>query len=138
MPPLRERTDVREIINQLLAWDFPARRITIAAPALAALERFEWPGNIRQLRNVLRTAVTLTDSDNLQLDHFPADIVKVELEDPTLPASERSPLFKMERNTIMTALKEAHWNVTKAAKQLNVSRNTLYRKMKRHGISPPR
>ncbi len=138
LPPLRERTDLGELIRHLLQWDFPDQGVSIGPEVMEVLEHYEWPGNIRQLRNVLRTAVTLSENYSPQLEDFPAEMARAGEDSSAAPASERSPLFKMERNTIMTALKESHWNVTKAAKQLNVSRNTLYRKMKRHGITPPR
>ena len=90
------------------------------------------------MRNMLRTAVTLADRDLLTLDDLPGEVVSAGANAPAQSREGKSPLMKMERNTILAALKETHWNVTKAARQLNVSRNTLYRKMKRHGITPPR
>ncbi len=138
MPAFRDRTDKQALIRHLLDLEFGPRRIEVAEDAAHCLESYHWPGNIRQLRNVLRTAVVLSHKNSLCLKDLP-DTIRCGVrrsDDPIHPPE--APLANAERNTILATLEETHWNVTKAAKKLNVSRNTLYRKMKRYTITPPR
>ena len=106
---------------------------------MAALEQHRWPGNIRQLRNVLRTMVVLRNSDVLTRECLPADFfsgknVAGAVMPPSIPAALRNPLESAERDALIQELKMAGWNLSKVAKQLKLSRNTLYRKLHRLGI----
>ena len=142
MPPLRDREDRRALITHLLEQEAGgADRIEIEAAATDALDHYEWPGNIRQLRNILRTLIGLCDDGVIRLDDLPEDILSANegADEAALPrARPKNPLDIAERDTIVRELEAAHWNVTRVASKLNISRNTLYRKMKRFDIRPPR
>ena len=139
MPPLRNREDRRALIQHLLKQEAGGDSVTIEDNALDALDNFEWPGNIRQLRNILRTLIGLCDDDVIRLDDLPEDILfDGELGDSAPRSRPQNPLDIAERETILRELEAAHWNVTRVASKLNISRNTLYRKMKRFDIRPPR
>jgi transcriptional regulator of acetoin/glycerol metabolism len=140
MPPLRDREDRRALIRHLLAQEAGGdSHCTVADDALDALDQFEWPGNIRQLRNTLRTLVGLCDDRRIGLDDLPDDILfACEGGDDRPRTRPANPLDIAERDAILRELEAAHWNVTRVAGKLDISRNTLYRKMKRFDIRPPR
>lgn len=149
LPPLRERQDKHSLIRQIIAresgHDNPAN-VAIEKEALAALEAYEWPGNIRQLRNVLRIAIALREGLAITLRDIPDEIVEggvrkcaqtrnYENDEPA--GSPLNSLQSAERTALIQELENNRWNITNLARQLGVSRNTLYRKMKRLDISAP-
>ena len=141
LPPLRERADRRALIQFLLKQELlaDAAKVTMDDGLMAALEQHRWPGNIRQLRNVLRTLVVLRNSDVLTRECLPADFfggkhVAGVAMPPPVPGTLRNPLESAERDALIRELKTAGWNLSKVAKQLKLSRNTLYRKLNRLGI----
>ncbi len=148
LPALRERNDRLLLIRSLLAAESDGVYVQIAEDALAALNAYLWPGNIRQLRNVLRTAAALCEDQIIQLDNLP-----VEIANPSSCCSMRnipnagatlaqmaqnaaSGLGHAEREALLSELDRHNWNVTNTAAGLGFSRNTLYRKMRKHGIQP--
>ncbi len=138
MPALRDRTDKRTLIKRLLELEFGPGSVKLDESTLQCLEAYHWPGNIRQLRNVLRTAAMLSDKRVLAVSDIPENIRYATRSAVHAEDVPEAPLANAERKAIMESLEDAHWNVTKAAKKLKVSRNTLYRKMKRYTIKPPR
>ncbi|MEJ2620220.1 MAG: sigma-54-dependent Fis family transcriptional regulator [Candidatus Thiodiazotropha sp.] len=141
MPALRDRTDKADLIKHIgqretltkepLNWD---------PEALKILENFRWPGNIRQLRNVMRTVTALCEENTVTVDDLPDEVRETAFYDELSEGSE-APLNALaiaERDALLVELEEMHWNISRVAKKLDLSRNTLYRRMKRFGISPPR
>ena len=98
----------------------------LSTGAMDALERYHWPGNVRELMNLLEAAYI----------NMPADTIRyADLPDPfhrCLEASEHMPAD--ERAKVLSALMATNWNKSTAAKKLNWSRMTLYRKMAKHRI----
>ena len=149
VPPLRERP--REIV--LLAERFLAEACdqnrtappTISPEVTDALDRYDWPGNIRELRNVIGGAVMQCDGDELQLSHLPDEFAEIADEDDDdelpitpdrrLPLDER--LRAIERDEIALALDESAGNQTRAAELLGMPRRTLVYKLKSFGIEAP-
>jgi len=137
MPPLRNREDRLALIRHLLGEEAGGfGRVNIEAEALQVLDAYEWPGNIRQLRNVLRALVGLCDGGVIRLTDLPDELFSGDSE--AQQARPNNPLDIAERDAVLRELEAVHWNVTRVASKLNLSRNTLYRKMKRFGIKPPR
>ena len=96
-------------------------------------------GNVRQLRNVLRAMIGLSDDGVLRADDLPEEVLAGNIDGSGIVTKRpSSPLDIAERDAILRELEAAHWNVTRVASKLNLSRNTLYRKMKRYSIKPPR
>ncbi|MFR0713814.1 sigma-54-dependent Fis family transcriptional regulator [Enterobacterales bacterium BD_CKDN230030183-1A_HGKHYDSX7] len=127
LPALREREDLVAIVQGVLE-RFGAGSVTLD-PALAALlEGFDWPGNIRQLEMVVRTALAMREEDEpvLTLDHL-TDCLLDEL---TCGSSPSGSLKDNELEMIRSALARHQGNVTAAAEALGISRATLYRKLK--------
>jgi len=146
LPPLRERKDKALLINNILAAETDGRPMPIDADAFDVLMNFPWPGNVRQLRNVLKYALAVTEGDTIQLYDLPPEILQASslpletIVRGTIADSEEVPPDSMqyaERSAILNVLKKQKWNITGAAVDLRISRATLYRKMKKYSIIPP-
>jgi len=127
IPPLRERSlDIERLaLHVLTSLRYPFGAVTTEIVSL--LEAYSWPGNVRELRNVLERAVMLARGNALTTQHF------VGLRGPsrTTLLEPMGGLHGIERETIKAALKRTNGNVNKAAKELGISRATIYRKIKR-------
>ncbi|WP_353192610.1 sigma-54-dependent Fis family transcriptional regulator [Pandoraea pnomenusa] len=137
VPPLRARDDKPELISRLLAQVASARRITLTEAALARLCDFAWPGNVRQLRSVIRTLVALADQGVITPDDLPAELRDTQCAMSTASPHDRpmeAPLEAAERQALRAALDACQGQVSAAARKLGVSRNTLYRKLRRFGL----
>ncbi|MDD0996614.1 sigma-54-dependent Fis family transcriptional regulator [Pseudomonas sp. TNT2022 ID1044] len=136
LPALHERSDKSQLLDFLLAEEARGETVVIDEPAREALLGFAWPGNVRQLRNVLRTLAALCDDGRIGLEDLPAMIrsarsaVAQVVEEPS-----GHPLEDAERLALLNALEQTRWHMTNTAEQLGVSRNTLYRKLRKHGIA---
>jgi len=136
LPPLRERSDKSQLLDFLLAEEAGGETILIEEPARQALLGFNWPGNVRQMRNVLRTLAALCDEGRIGLEDLPAMFRQVQpLLVKTDEAASGQPLEDAERLALLSALEHTRWHMTHTAQQLGVSRNTLYRKLRKHGIA---
>jgi sigma-54 dependent transcriptional regulator, acetoin dehydrogenase operon transcriptional activator AcoR len=150
LPALRERTDKERLIQHALAAETGnGRPAAIEGDALQSLLGYSWPGNIRELRNVIRTALAICEGGVIRALDLPREIRDAESSAPTPiesaarqtvaggpPAETR--LQAAERTALLRAIEELHGNMSRVAAELGVSRNTLYRKIKRHGIAPVR
>lgn len=141
LPALRDRADCEDVIRCILRLE-SEDQVDIEQSALAMLRNHPWPGNIRQLRNVLRTAVALSDGETLRVEDLPDDVLDAtgpagsdELVESHPGGGNHDPLADAERRALQAALECHGGNVSRTAESLGVSRNTLYRKMRRHGIS---
>ncbi|PWE39733.1 sigma-54-dependent Fis family transcriptional regulator [Pseudomonas prosekii] len=140
LPALRERSDKSQLLDFLLAEEAGGETVLIDEPARQALLAFAWPGNVRQLRNVLRTLAALCDGGRVGLEDLPAMIRQAR---PAVDAavevlvdtSSEHPLEDAERLALLNALEQQRWHMTHTAEQLGVSRNTLYRKLRKHNIA---
>ena len=146
LPALRERSDRLLLIRNVLAAESDSVNLRIAEDALMALNAYSWPGNIRQLRNVLRTAAALCDDQCIRLENLPAEITGSAPHESAwralnygaiMPsATATGGLAQAEREALLSQLDRHGWNITNTAAHLGFSRNTLYRKMRKHGIQP--
>jgi transcriptional regulator of acetoin/glycerol metabolism len=142
LPPLRQRTDAAELITKLLRSEAGAVAIEIEPVLLERLARHSWPGNVRQLRNVLRTMLALRSGEHLTLADFneewlagatTEEAARAEAE-ALLDADGESVLSGAEREALRRMLESCQWNVSAAAARLHISRRTIYRKIHRHGL----
>jgi transcriptional regulator of acetoin/glycerol metabolism len=144
LPAVRERADRQALLRAVIASEHNgAAAIRIAEDAMKALVRYDWPGNIRQIRNVMRTALALCEDGLVRLADLPEEITHQAQQSAasTCASDEDSvvsdnPLANAERDALIGALEHNGWNVSRTAAQLATSRNTLYRKMKKHAIEP--
>jgi transcriptional regulator of acetoin/glycerol metabolism len=133
LPPLRERSDKAQLLDALLAEVTQGQVVLLDEAARQALLGFTWPGNVRQLLNVLRTLAVLSEDGRIGFDDLPLVIRQVR----TPVSVEPSPRFALddaERVALLDALRQQRWHMTRTAELLGVSRNTLYRKLRKHGI----
>jgi transcriptional regulator of acetoin/glycerol metabolism len=135
LPALRDRTDKSQLLDFLLAEEAAGDSVLIDAPAREALLSFAWPGNVRQLRNVLRTLAALCDNGRIGLEDLPAMIRQARPAALPVEGASGHPLEDAERLALLSALEHTRWHMTHTAQQLGVSRNTLYRKLRKHGIA---
>jgi sigma-54 dependent transcriptional regulator, acetoin dehydrogenase operon transcriptional activator AcoR len=147
LPALKDRADKERVIHRALAAEtVNGRPAAIEMDALQRLLEYPWPGNIRELHNVIRTALAICDGGVVRRIDLPREIRESPPSACAEPlcalsaegASTASPLQVAERAALARVVEECHGNMTRAAAQLGISRNTLYRKFKRHRIALPR
>ncbi|WP_431824440.1 sigma-54-dependent Fis family transcriptional regulator [Burkholderia sp. F1] len=148
LPPLRDRTDLAVVVQKMLQREAIAGAgrppLTVAPDVMALFERCAWPGNFRQLGNLLRTAAAMVDDDGeIRREHLPDDFFDdlrrgdaqaapgacaAPCATDALPAADAR-LQDVAASAIAAALARHGGNVSAAARALGVSRNTIYRKM---------
>ncbi len=134
LPPLRDRReDLPSLADKFLrdaAEEYKKPKPGLEASALVALQRYSWPGNIRELRNVLFRAMLFHTEGDLSLEALPPEIADVA--EPIL-AGDTS-IDAIRREHIRRVLEQLHGNKSDAARVLGVSRVTLYREIQRYGL----
>ena len=155
IPPLRERkADILPIsyhfLNQFCL-DFEKKIIGFDDDAVARLTAYDWPGNVRQLRNIIERAVILCEKDKITHRELPllgemADIEELvdhvpetndELKRIKKEIREKA-ILKVEKNFVTNALMKNDWNVTRAAQKVGLQRTNFQTLMKKHNIKLPR
>lgn len=136
VPPLRARTgDIPVLVERFLK-EFSVEHARQAVPltrkALNKLMQFAWPGNVRQLRNVMENLVLFSSGGSIDVDDLPAEITLAQSEEFMVPVGV--PLDQVERQVIERTLISAAGNRTRAAELLGISRRTLLRKIKELGL----
>ncbi|WP_229502209.1 sigma-54-dependent Fis family transcriptional regulator [Massilia cellulosiltytica] len=148
LPPLRERTDLETVVRKILSAETETGGThTISDGVLRLFKRHKWPGNFRQLTNLLRTAMIMAgDEEEIGLRHMPDDFLDDIAETPeaapaSAPAAQQmiasgANLEEMELAAILKSLEANGGNVSATARALGVSRNTIYRKLPHLKTSP--
>jgi transcriptional regulator with PAS, ATPase and Fis domain len=145
LPPLRLRPeDIGPLVRGMVArygTKYGKKLYGVCAEALRVLEAFPWPGNIRQLENVVQQAVLTSTGNELKLHHLSAQVLaRAETPTATLPLPNgfdgtlKQTREATERANILRALEKANQSRTRAAQMLGVSRVTLYKKMKAYKL----
>ncbi len=145
VPPLRERKeDIPLLINHFIgrfAAENGKRVKTISVEALAYFQSYDWPGNIRELRNMVERLVIMTPGDVIGSDDLPAPLRPKDLavggdggRERTLKEAREA----FERAYILGELRSNDWNMTRTAARLGIERSHLYRKIKAYSITPPK
>ena len=150
LPALRERTDLTALIDIILTQEAAASASSsdLSADARTLLLGYSWPGNIRQLKNALRSALALCDDGLIEVEHLPEEIsasVAPVFPPQKLFSTGWSPTPSVANDTrpvaeevaLLQALKEHNWNISDAARSLNLNRSTVYRRMATHKIIQP-
>lgn len=135
IPPLRERKDdipvlVSEFLDELCIRE--KKCVSVSQDVMSALTAYSWPGNIRQLKNVVERAVILCKGDEVTLIDLPGEMFRsAQTEEPPHPVSHPvHTLREIEANAIKATLEECRGNKSKAAKILGISRKTFYKRLK--------
>ena len=138
MPSLRDRTDRGGLINRIATEENGGADVAFEEAAWHTLLAHRWPGNIRELRNVLRMAVALADGCAIGLMHLPSVFQKgAAMASPSLVKSNNNTKLSDhrgcdEKTHLMQTLAKHHWRINATAAALGMSRNTLYRKLHAH------
>jgi DNA-binding NtrC family response regulator len=141
LPALRDRTEDIPALTEYFLKEATAEtgsKVTgITDSAMTALMNYDWPGNIRQLRNSIRTMVVMSDRRELDVADIPPEIAQR----PQLAAGSRAagalaglPLHDLEKQAIMDTLAKTQGNREKTAKILGIGERTLYRKIKEYNL----
>ncbi len=144
LPPLRERMDDLEALCayfcQFFAKRYKKKVPAVSKDSLAVMRQHSWPGNIRELRNMLNQAVLLSDGEELDLSVFLISIVKdpvLNLPEPgagSLQDQMNAALERYERSLIEQALVRSKYNRTSAAEALGITRKTLFNKISKYKL----
>ncbi len=151
LPRLADRTDKDQLIRKLLGAETgDGRPVAIETDAFQCLLDYDWPGNIRELRNVIRTALAICDGGVVRLRDLPSEVrhgaadalaaaqaPAADGDDGSVPEHLRhslSPIEAAERQALVKAIRTTDGNMARASALLQVSRSTLYRRCRRLGI----
>jgi len=167
LPAVRERSDKAQLLDFLLRQEAQGQVIDLEPRARQALLDFAWPGNVRQMRNVLRTLVALCESCHVAFADLPVIVRNTAISvgaglpakasgqalqgeglalvggqarphrnlDAGSPATRSAVLEEAEGQALLSVLEANRWHLTRVAERLGISRNTLYRKLRKHGIA---
>ena len=146
LPSLRQRLDKQYLINAIFAIE-SKNEFYLAPDALSVLVLYSWPGNIRQLINVARYALAISEHNQVKLDCLPDEVCEsvntspVDVSIVSANEDERSielpSVLCTKGEVLLEALRRHKWNISAASNELNVSRSTIYRKMDRYHIKQP-
>lgn len=145
LPSLIERRDdIPRLVHHFIETirkDYNLSTITPAPEVLHALNTYEWPGNIRELRNVIEGMALLSDDGELGFEDLPPEITSSEsvtthISEVTPPqqVSPRGEIAESERDAIVNAIAMEKGNLTRSAARLGIAKSTLYEKMKRYNV----
>lgn len=152
VPPLRERKEdiplLTEHILSSLAAEWQIDNITLTSPAMKALTEYDFPGNVRELENILERATTLCDDNIISPEHLQlpqnsnigatpsqaSELNDHELLDMSMGDSLEEYLTDIEKQAILKALDETRWNRTAAAKKLGMTFRSLRYRLKKLGL----
>jgi len=135
IPPLSERAEDIPYLVDNLGKGFGTDTVRISDEAIAALQRYEWPGNIRQLKNVVAQLLVTCRDSMIAVHDLPSEVLKAKQNDTVASANRLSrEVAKNEISYIRNELVQNEWNMAKTAKSLGISRSGLYLKCKKLGI----
>jgi len=134
IPPLRERVDdISLLVEHFIKKYCTAMSrdlVTIEPAALKRLEEFEFPGNVRELENMIERAIVIGNGKEIRLKDLPMG--------KEMSYTSVESLDDLEKNYILQILTRYDWNITRSAKALKVDRVTLYNKIRKYGLKSPK
>jgi transcriptional regulator with PAS, ATPase and Fis domain/iron only hydrogenase large subunit-like protein len=144
LPPLRSRLEsLEELLQSFIAkasTRVNKQLLGIEDRAVAAMRRYHWPGNIRELQNIIERAAVLTHDEIIRLDNLPVVFGELLQQTPdeqsrsSLRSQRQKQVSQVEKKLLMRSLGEAGGNVSQAARQAGIPRRTFYRMLNRNGI----
>jgi len=140
LPPLSQRREDIPLLIDAFIQKFNARMgkqiVGVSDQALRLLLKHDYPGNIRELENIIEHAFVLCKGDRIDLDCLPKEITEDQKgENPSMPLQEETPFEKAETEVIEKILKKYDGNRIKTAQELGIDRTTLWRKIKKYGLN---
>ncbi len=143
VPPLRERREDIELLTHHFINEYAEKNKKsikgITAEASEALYNYHWPGNIRELQNVIERGTSLTDDRYINISDLPGNVIDSSSDSDymkNLPfkSAKRKWLESFERKYFTDILQEFNGNISKAARKAGIDRKTVYRILKKHGL----
>ncbi|HSG29521.1 MAG TPA: sigma-54-dependent Fis family transcriptional regulator [Candidatus Krumholzibacterium sp.] len=138
IPPLRDRKEdilpLARFFVSRLAKKLKIPNLKMAPSTIRYLERYCWPGNIRELENVLERASVLTDDGLIHPEHLPGELTRKDGRENLRQGDSIATMAEMERDHIDRVLKAANGNRSRAAEMLGIGKTTLWRKLKESGL----
>lgn len=148
--PLRERSDISELVDSIIEDELGAdkEKIRISSEVHDLFRSYDWPGNLRELKNVIRWILSVHNDHEITLEHLPEELLAwTPRGDASRQAAEgwkgpssatlEDAYERVEYEKIIDALKATKWCITTAAQDLGISRATLHRKIRKYGIVSP-
>ena len=136
LPPLRERTDKAAMVQRI--WEYhrePQQWARPSAEVMQLFERHPWPGNLRQLSSVLQIALAMADDQPIQAEHLPDDFfADLQAMDEGKATNQHAGLATAGDDDLASQFEACKGNISSLAKHLGVSRNTLYKRLREHGL----
>lgn len=138
IPPLREHKEDISILAEAIVTEYSAklkRNISSVSPEfLGRLINYDYPGNIRELKNIIERAIILCDGNTLKSEHLPKEFARTDTPQIQLPKDDLYLLEDVEKEHIQNILKLAGGSKAKAAEMLGIGLTTLYRKLQLYGL----
>ena len=135
LPPLRERQDdiilLTEHFVKVYCDKYRKDRKKVASSTMKKLQKYSWPGNIRELQHAIERAIIMSEGNTLMPDDF---FFLVQKQDSGNETAENFNLDEVEKNVILKAVNKHSGNISKAAKELGLTRASLYRRLEKHGL----
>jgi DNA-binding NtrC family response regulator len=137
MPPLRQRPEdigpLAEFFLDRFTKSMNRKPMHFSADAMRALQSYSWPGNVRELQNAIERAVVVGRPPTIEARDFPMRVI----ESPEPVGGARS-LAEVERAHVLAVLEAEDWNISRAARALEIDRGTLYHKIEKYGLDKAR
>ena len=142
LPPLRKRTaDIKPLAEHFVSHyisHMGRRQMSLSAEAIDRLKAHTWPGNVRELENAIERALIFCQGEEIRAVDLPLEVCTPPIgEFDSSEITGDMSLETMEQAHLRRVLEYCQWNRSRAARELGIGYNTLWRKMKRYGIKPP-
>lgn len=139
IPPLRDRRDdILPIANHYLkifSQKYGGKQRLLSKAAVDAMTDYSWPGNVRSLRHAIERAIILTDNDTIETTDLQLEARSTAIDSLRLPENVATlNLEQVEKQTIQLVLQKHGFNISRAAKELGLTRASLYRRMEKHDL----
>ena len=139
IPPLRERRqDIPLLANyfiETISREMGRKIDSIEVSVMQMLKKYSWPGNIRELRNIIERLVVMAQDGKISGDDLPIEIQEIDSDMNRVFSEDlKGATQDFEKEYIMEIMRRNSWNVTKASREMNIARKTLYKKLNDYGI----
>jgi DNA-binding NtrC family response regulator len=134
VPPLRERKDDIPLLIESMLKKFGYANVRISVEAMELLMSYDWPGNVREMENMLQQTLLLSPFAVILPENLPVRFQQQQELVKSDASYELSPLEIAERDKILQTLQATLWNQSKAAQILDIDRKTLRLKIRRYGL----
>lgn len=139
LPPLRERQEDIRLLGEYflhnIGQKYGKQGLQMSPEVVRLFEAYHWPGNVRQLQNVVERAIHLVWNNTITPDCLPPEFFQPIIKETSRPSSGLTCLEQLERKMLLTKIEECSGNLTRAAEELQISRSTLYRKLSKYKVN---